>query len=155
MTLLIIVLLAPALARADRFEPADEIVVATNVYNVHYHYSPEHLAYSPLINAEWRRHSGWIVGGALFLNSFGQFTQFGYAGYLWNFGPGDSGFYGKIVGGVLHGYTGKYANKVPFNHGGFSPGVIPTLGYRFGHLRIDTQIEWNVGLALTVGWAFH
>ena len=31
---------------------------------------------------------------------------------------------------MIYGYRGKYKDKVPYNHGGFSPAIIPAIGYR-------------------------
>lgn len=88
----------------------------------------------------------------MFRNSFGQFSQVVYGGYLYNFG--DSLFYGKIVGGIVHGYTGKYKDKLPLNVGGFAPGIFPALGFRIGRVRIESQFFWTNGLMVTAGVAF-
>lgn len=139
--------------QAAEYESTDEITLQTNAYNTHYRHDPDHLRYSPLIGAELRKQSGWLYGGALFRNSFGQFSQTLYFGHLWY--VGDSGFYGKVVGGLIHGYVGAYKNKVPLNCGGFSPGVIPALGYRVGALRVEAQFFGTSGLMVTAGFAFR
>lgn len=139
--------------QAAEYESTDEITLQTNAYNTHYRHDPDHLRYSPLIGAELRKQSGWLYGGALFRNSFGQFSQTLYFGHLWY--VGDSGFYGKVVGGLIHGYIGAYKNKVPLNCGGFSPGVIPALGYRVGALRVEAQFFGTSGLMVTAGFAFR
>ena len=33
--------------------------------------------------------------------------------------------------GILYGYTGEYKHKVPLNVGGFSPGAVAGVGWRF------------------------
>lgn len=148
----IAVLLCTSRAWAGMVDPDDEISVQVSVYNMHYHYNAEHLRYSPLIGAEVRKPSGWLYGGALFLNSFGQFCQLAYGGYLIDV-PGTD-LYAKITAGVLHGYDGIYRNKVPFNHQGFSPGVIPAIGYRYGRARFEVQLLWTSGLMATAGMVF-
>ena len=35
--------------------------------------------------------------------------------------------------GPLYGYVGEWKDKVPFNHNGFSPGVIPALSWKLGN----------------------
>jgi hypothetical protein len=147
-----VLMLASTFANAEIFEPGDEATVQVSLYNAHYRRDPEHLSYSPLIGAEWQRKSGWLYGGALFRNSFGQFSQYGFVGRRWNFGT--SPFYGKLTVGVLHGYAGKYKHKVPFNNGGFSPGALPSIGYRHGRIRVETQLFWTNGYMITVGYAF-
>ena len=140
-------------AFADILEPSDEISVQASVYDVHYG-SHQHLVkYSPLLGVEWRRDNGWLLGGAVFENSFGQFSQLAYGGYLWNLG--DTNFYAKLTAGILHGYTGKYQHKVPFNYNGFSPGILPALGYKYGPFRTEVQLFWTRGLMLTVGYSFQ
>jgi hypothetical protein len=137
---------------AAGFACGDEITLQTNLYNIHYHYDPDHIPYSPLVAAEWRRNDGWLIGGGVFLNSFGQFSQTVYGGYLWNIA--DTGFYAKLVGGAVHGYTGQYKDKLPLNVGGFAPGIIPAIGYKLGPVRIETQFIWTSGLMITGGIAF-
>jgi hypothetical protein len=148
----ITMLLCTSHARAGMVDPNDEIAVQASVYNMHYHYDPEHLRYSPLIGVEVRKPSGWLYGGALFLNSFGQFCQLAYGGYLMDVPRTD--LYAKIIAGVLHGYDGIYRDKVPFNHQGFSPGIIPAIGYRYGRARFEVQFLWTSGLMATVGTVF-
>lgn len=38
--------------------------------------------------------------------------------------------YAKLVGGLMYGYVAPYEDKVPFNHNGYSPIIVPSLGYR-------------------------
>jgi hypothetical protein len=127
-------------------------VMQISVYNRHYHYSPEHLRYSPLVGVELHDSSDRFAGGAIFLNSFDQFSQMAYVGKAW--GMGRSGFYAKLAVGVLHGYCGEYKDKVPFNYHGFSPAVLPAIGYRWKSLRVETQFLWTNGFMVTAGLAF-
>lgn len=139
-------------AFADIFEPGDEISVQASIYNMHYSRDDHYIKYSPLVGVEWRRDNGWLVGAAAFQNSFGQFSQLAYGGYLWNLG--NTNFYGKLTGGILHGYKGEYQNKVPLNYKGFSPGILPALGYKAGPFRGEVQFFWTSGFMVTVGYAF-
>lgn len=146
------VLLCTSHAWAGMVDPDDEIAVQVSVYNTHYRYNPKHLPYSPLIGAEVRKPSGWLYGGALFLNSFGQFCQLAYGGYLVEVPRTD--LYAKVTAGLLHGYDGIYRDKVPFNYRGFSPGVVPAIGYRYGRARLEVQFLWTSGLMATAGMVF-
>lgn len=123
-----------------------------SVYNRHYHDSPEHLSYSPLVGLEVHDARNIVYGGAIFLNSFDQFAEIVYVGKRWD--VGHTGFYGKLVAGVLHGYCGDYADKVPLNYHGFSPAVLPSLGYRWKALRVETQFLWTNGFMVTAGVSF-
>jgi hypothetical protein len=149
----VLLMLAPGLVSAGWLAPGDEIAVQTNISNFHYQYNPEHRKYSPLIGVELRQANHWLYGGALFINSFGQFSQTIYGGYLQPFGH--SGFYGKFVAGLLHGYTGKYQHKVPLNYGGFSPIAYPAIGYGHGPWRAEAQLFWTNGVMFTAGFVFH
>jgi hypothetical protein len=42
--------------------------------------------------------------------------------------------------GLLYGYKGKYQHRVPLNYGGFSPGVVVSLGWRFD-ANLSAQIN--------------
>lgn len=43
---------------------------------------------------------------------------------------GSDSLYFKLSGGILCGYRGRFKDKVPFNVGGFSPAIIPAIGWR-------------------------
>lgn len=139
---------APAAFPASR----DALVLQGSFYNRHFHPDDRHLRYSPLGSLEWRQQDGMLAGGALFRNSFGQFSQALYAGRTWPLAG--TPFYGKVVAGVVHGYRGDYKDKVPFNHGGFNPVIIPSLGLAEGHLRAEAMLLGLNGVMLTAGWSF-
>ena len=46
----------------------------------------------------------------------------------------------KLTAGILYGYVGQYQHKVPMNHNGFSPAIIPSLGYNLTR-RDSLQLE--------------
>jgi hypothetical protein len=126
--------------------------VQASVYNVHYRPSREHLRYSPLVAVEYVHGEDRLAGVALFRNSFGQFSQLAYLGRRYDIG--DTPFYGKWVAGVLHGYRGRYQHKVPYNHRGFSPALLPGVGYRYRAWQVETQFFWTNGLMVTAGFAW-
>jgi hypothetical protein len=90
-----------------------------------------------------------IWGVSVFRNSFGQTSAYAYLGYRWNNLFGYPALSFKMSGGLLYGYKKPYENKVPFNRNGFSPGVIPTVGYKLA--RNDSA---QVGLLGTAGLIF-
>ena len=72
------------------------------------------------------------MGVSLFRNSFGQPAAYAYRGWQWQPWPDHPAIYTKLSVGVIYGYLPPYNDKVPLNYHGFSPGLIPALGYRLG-----------------------
>ena len=70
-----------------------------------------------------------FCGLSVFSNSFGQPTAYFYAGQRWDNLMGQPQLFAKVSAGIFYGYVGKYKDKVPLNYNGFSPGIIPSLGY--------------------------
>ena len=118
---------APEPWRTDRF------YFQFAFYTWHFHYDPDHQQ-SYLFDSEYHFKETWlggqwIAGLALFQNSFGQFSQYIFGGLVWRPIETEQPFYVKLTAGPLHGYTGQYQNKVPFNHDGWAPAIIPGVGY--------------------------
>jgi hypothetical protein len=105
-----------------------ELIVSP--YTLHWHKDKEHRNVV-LLGLERAQPDGSLWGSALFRNSFGQASGYVYYGWVWDDLFGQPALYAKLTGGILYGYRGKYKDKVPFNHGGFSPAVIPAIGWRF------------------------
>lgn len=118
---------APEPWRTDRW------YFQTAYYTWHFHYDEDHQQ-SYLFDAEYHFKETWlggqwIAGLALFQNSFGQFSQYIFGGLVWRPIEEHQPFYVKLTAGPLHGYTGQYQDKVPFNHDGWAPAIIPGVGY--------------------------
>jgi hypothetical protein len=77
------------------------------------------------------RDSGWMWGGALFSNSFGQPSAVVFGGRRYEEPFGWRRFYWHWAVGMMYGYKPPYEDKVPVNWNGYSPVVFPALGYRF------------------------
>lgn len=105
-----------------------EVTIAPYAY--HFSSDPNHK-HAYLIGLEHQRADNWIIGGAYFSNSFGQDSGTAYVGYIWNNLLGQPALYAKLVAGIMYGYVYPYEDKVPFNHNGWSPLVVPALGWRF------------------------
>jgi len=102
-------------------------------YTIHFHYDPDHQQ-SYLFDTEYHFKETWlggqwIAGMALFQNSFGQFSQYLFGGLVWRPIEDQQPFYVKLTAGPLHGYSGQYQNKIPFNSSGVAPAIIPGVGY--------------------------
>ena len=104
-----------------------ELVVAP--FTHHWHKDAEHR-HVVLLGLERTAADGSTVGGALFSNSFGQVSAYAYYGHEWDELLGTGSLYFKLSGGIIYGYRGRFKDKVPFNVGGFSPAIIPALGWR-------------------------
>ena len=73
----------------------------------------------------------FILGGAIFRNSFGQPTAFVYAAKRLNGFTDMEQIFAQVSAGVLYGYRGMYSHKVPLNYSGFSPGAVLSVGWQF------------------------
>lgn len=118
---------APEPWRTDRF------YFQFAYYTIHFHYDADHQQ-SYLVDAEYHFKETWlggqwIAGIALFQNSFGQFSQYFFGGLLWRPIQDQQPFYVKLTAGPLHGYSGQYQDKLPFNSTGVAPAIVPGIGY--------------------------
>ncbi len=145
-------LLAAGKVRAGIFEEGDVLMVQGAPGVIHFNYDPEHANYSWLIGAEWQSPSRWLVGASYFNNSFNQKCQYFYFGKSWPLESIDSDLYFKLSGGVLLGYKEPYENKIPYNHNGVAPGVVPALGYRFGDFNVQLNLLGTAAVMFTVGY---
>ena len=98
-------------------------------YVYHFSNDPEHK-YAWLIGLERQRADNWLWGAAYFSNSFGQDSGTAYVGYIWNNLFNQPALYLKVVAGIMYGYVDPYEDKVPLNSNGWSPIIVPALGWR-------------------------
>ena len=125
--------------------PALEVFASP--YTHHWTASPEHRPVVAISLSQLLPNDRFC-GVSLFRNSFGQPSAYAFTGWqaptLW---PAVPGVYGTITAGILYGYVGQYKNKVPLNFGGFSPVVIPALGYRLSPtVAVELQILGTAGV---------
>jgi hypothetical protein len=114
-------------AQADTFEGWE---LSFSPYTYHFSYSADH---KPVVQLGLLKglEGYWIAGGAVFSNSFGQPSAYAFAGQRYVEPFGWEKWYLQWTAGVLYGYVGQYKDKVPYNYKGFSPGVVPSIGYQF------------------------
>jgi len=136
---------APEPWRTDRF------FLETSVYTRHFNYDPAHENDQKLILGEWNVTERWLVGAAVFDNSFGQASQYVYGGF--RFRPFESvqPLYLKLSAGLVHGYRGEYQDKIPFNDSGIAPAIIPSIGYCWNRFCSEVVIFGTAGLLVTFG----
>ena len=144
----------PAAANApapDEPWRTDRIYLQTSLVNVHFHYDPAHVKYPKLIYGEYHLSDQWLLGAAAFDNSFGQASQAIFGGWRYRPFPELQPLYLKILGGVVHGYHGQYRDKIPFNHSGVAPVILPSVGYCISRVCSELVIVGGAGLLLTLG----
>lgn len=153
----LMLLLAVGSARAGLFQDGDVLMIQAAPDTIHFDPDPDHAKYSWLIGLEWQAPSRWLAGAAYFNNSFDQKSQYLYVGKFWTLDaisdrPFMKDFYFKLTGGVVLGYKEPYEDKIPLNHNGVAPGIIPGLGYKFGDFSIQANLLGNAGLMFTFGY---
>jgi hypothetical protein len=127
----------PATALAD----AGAWRVQMGPFTHHFRASDDHKDVVAL-GMEYEAPNRTLYGLTAFTNSFGQPSAYLYCGWVYNniFNLSES-LYFKLTVGVLYGYVEPYENKVPLNYKGFSPGVIPSIGW---HLDKSWSVQLNV-----------
>lgn len=116
------------LAKPGAPEPAFRGELSLSPYTHHWHHNPEHQAVF-LVSLHEQLPGGRLCGLSVFSNSFGQPSAYVYAGQVFENLFGMQQLSLKLTAGILYGYVGPYQDKVPFNHNGFSPAIIPALSY--------------------------
>ena len=71
---------------------------------------------------------------------------------MWNPIDRNPGWYVKLTGGLLYGYKEPYENKVPYNHNGYAPGLVPALGYKWDRWSTQVSLLGNAALMISVGY---
>ncbi len=125
----------------------------TSLYTYHWSYDEDHVSNSKLLDLEFETTKRWIFGFAYFDNSFGQPSQYLYAGYSWPLFKTDWA-YVKVTGGFLHGYKDPYDDKIPLNGLGVAPAIVPAIGVRYKRVFGEMQILGAAALTWTIGFNF-
>lgn len=121
----------------------------------HFRYDEEHRRVWA-VALERQRYDGWLLGGSRFSNSFGQPSAYLYLGHRFDSPFGlPPGFFGQVSAGLMYGYRGRFADKVPLNVNGFSPGALVSMGWQFerrasamlhmlGDAGVMLQLSWDI-----------
>ena len=125
----------------------------TSIYTKHWDPDPEHENNSKLLNIEFTEASGWIYGFAHFDNSFGQPSQFLYAGRQWPLFKKNWTYF-KLTGGLLNGYDEPFEDKIPLNGLGVAPAIVPTFGLKYKRVHTELQILGAAAITITAGFSF-
>lgn len=127
--------------------------IQTSFYTKHWDPEPEHTDHQHLIGPELYFENDYLVGLAIFQNSFDQSSQFLYIGKTWPLFKSRH-FYFKLVGGLLHGYKEPYEDKIPLNGLGVAPAILPSLGFRYKWFITEVQIAGTAAITITGGLRF-
>lgn len=97
-----------------------------------------------------------FCGFSLFRNSFGQPSAYAFTGWSWpQLFDAHPNVYGTVSAGIIYGYVGKFKDKVPLNFGGFSPVIVPAIGYRVTpKLSVEVQVLGTAALMFGSSWRF-
>jgi hypothetical protein len=124
-------------------------------YTKHYTYNPAH-EYTWLVGYEQQLPNKSLRGVAFFSNSFGQESVYIFPwGGRYDDVLGVDGLYVKWSAGLLYGYKAPYENKVPLNFKGFSPAIIPSVGYQLNSAwSVDALFLGKAALMLGTSYRF-
>lgn len=126
--------------------------IETSVYTTHFHPKPEHNNHQDLVGIDYNFPSKWFMGGATFRNSFRQRSFYVYAGKRYHLE--NTPFYARLSGGLIHGYHGKYKNKIPLNNLGIAPAIIPGVGIQIKSVNLEAFLLGFNALMVNVGYSF-
>ena len=108
-------------------------------YTHHWSHNPQHKPVL-LLALDEALPGNRFCGVSVFSNSFGQPTEYLYAGQQFTGLLGSPKVFLKVTAGILYGYVAPYQDKVPLSHNGFSPALIPSLGYKI-NTRDSVQMK--------------
>lgn len=134
-----------AAASSDSTQPRWEVFASP--YTHHWSQDPEHRPVKAVSLSRLLPNERYC-GASLFTNSFGQPSAYAYTGWIWP-QPLDAvpRLYGTVSLGIIYGYVGSYKSKVPLNVGGFSPVIIPAMGYRMTpNIALEVQFLGNAAV---------
>lgn len=151
LVLLLAMAFLPGSVSAELFQKGDKVHLQLGGY-VHYRSSNDYEGPPLLGNIELNKKSNWLYGLSLFNNSYGDFSQYLYIGKKWELPQIYQPLQVKLTGGLLHGYTGRWKDKLAFNHNGFAPAIIPSIGLKKGRWATDLILLGDSGLLFTIGY---
>lgn len=126
----------------------------TSLYTKHYHDDGKLNNHQNLVELEYHREDNYLIGAALFNNSYRQFSQYVYVGKLWR--PIDNYQYLhiKLTGGLLHGYRDEHKDAIPLNGVGIAPVIVPAIGLSDEHLVGEIALFGRDCFLITAGLRF-
>jgi hypothetical protein len=163
VSILCLFLIVPNYAEAGRSSSKndiniDRVYVYTSLLTQHTSPDDEHVNDQNMFGIEFRMTNKWLYGFTKFDNSFGQESEYVYAGYKWGISKParyqDNYQYLKLTGGLLHGYKDEYEDKIPFNGLGVAPAIVPTYGYQKKNFLTEVSLGGASVVVVTFGYIF-
>ena len=97
-----------------------------------------------------------VVGRNVFSNSFGQPSGYLYFGQHYADLFSVDKLFAQWTVGLLYGYKDPYEDKVPFNHNGFSPGAVLSVGWQFTReFSMQANLLGTAGMMLQMSIDFR
>ncbi len=129
--------------------------IGISPYTHHFRYNVDHKdVWAIGLERETADHA--LYGLMAFSNSFGQPSAYAYYGR--SFSPVErwsESLYLKLTGGLLYGYRPPYDDKVPLNYNGYSPAIIPAIGWRLDQsLSVQMNFLGTAAVMLMVNKKF-
>ena len=124
----------------------DRLSLMYSPFTHHFDPSPEHR-YVWLVGVERKRADHRLSGITYFSNSFGQPSTYIFPwGQAYPNVGGVEGLFVKWSAGLLYGYVDQYKDKVPLNANGFSPAIIPSIGFERAGYSTQINLLGTAGL---------
>lgn len=149
---LALVLASQAPMAAEQEREGDYWYVQTSAYTRHWSHDPEHNNHQDLVGIERVYTDGVLWGAATFKNSFYQRSYYAYLGKVWE--NERYPVYVKLSGGLIEGYKGEYDDKIPLNHLGVAPVIIPSFGAHWGPVGAEFVVLGAAAGMINVGLRF-
>lgn len=127
-------------------------LLQTSVYTNHWSNDPDHNNHQELIGVERNYADRTLWGVSTFRNSFYQRSYYAYVGKTWEMDNWP--LYAKLSGGLIQGYKGDYQDKIPLNHLGVAPALIPSLGVHAGPVSTEVVLLGAAAMMVNVGVRF-
>lgn len=122
-------------------------------YTHHWNHSEEHRNVV-LIGLQRHLPNDRLCGISFFRNSFAQPSLYAFTGWTWDTQRLPN-WQATITAGILYGYVYPHEDKVPLNRQGFSPAVIPSIGYRLTErTTVEMQLLGTAALMFGVSRSF-
>ena len=122
-----------------------------------HHWSDENVSqHKPVfaVSVSRRLPGDRFCGFSLFRNSFGQPSAYAFTGWSRN-RLLQTPVYLNLTAGIIYGYVGEHREKVPLNVNGFSPVVIPSIGYQLSPaMGVEVQILGTAAVMFGASWRY-